>query len=94
MDLLTDLGNAELDDSQNNRRGKDNSASPRTPLSPRGVYGSIALGDLCFEPVMHFLLHPSHPALTEFHPFRELTGRLKAGYVLWRIQNQVSHLPF
>jgi len=85
-------------DPQLSTHGSNEAAKPREvarngvpdhPLPLGSVRGIIAIVNPLLEPGHHFILDPSHPALAEPHPLRELPGCLKACDVLRRIEDQL-----
>jgi hypothetical protein len=62
----------------------------RAPSS--GALCFVSALDALLKPVQHFLLDPPDPALAELYPFRERSGRLKAGDVLRAVQYELLEL--
>ncbi len=56
--------------------------------------GRVSADDAFLEPVQHFVLNPSHPVGAKPYPLRELAGRFQPRDMLWRVENQLLHLPF
>jgi hypothetical protein len=62
-----------------------------TPLTGV-VCGLISAFDALLKPIQYFLFDPTHPALAELDPFREPSGRFKAGYMLRGIKDHLLEL--
>jgi hypothetical protein len=52
----------------------------------------IAAFDPLLQPVQHFLLDPSDPALAKLYPLGERPGRLKTGDMLRGVKNKLLEL--
>ncbi len=76
------------------RPKKEGGAPEPRPITPSSgaLCDLISARDALLKPIQHFLLDPTHPALTELYPFRECSSRLQAGNMLRGVENKLLKL--